>query len=376
LNSAAEHERGEARVICHFDLDYFFAQCEERRQPQLREKPVVVCVFSGRSADSGAVSTANYVARRAGVKSGMPIFQAKRLLEGSPDAVFLPVDHAYYSTVSQRVMNILQSHADRFEQNGIDEAYLEVTGRVNGDFNRAAEHAADIKREIREKEGLLCSVGIGPNKLVAKIASDFRKPDGLTVVKPGEVQGFLANLEVGKLPGVGKKTEGKLRELGVRTIGDLARLDGETLMRLFGKALGVYFLRAARGVYDEPVQAREGRDQLSRMETLKRSSLDVEFIQPEVEKLCESLYERLREENLAYECVSIMVVLDDLTMHSKSRTLEIPATSLQTMKETAYQLLTELLEAENTLKVRRIGVRLSNLIEMRGQTTLGAFLQP
>ncbi|MFQ5763159.1 MAG: DNA polymerase IV, partial [Candidatus Bathyarchaeia archaeon] len=184
------------RVVMHLDLDYFFAQCEEKRRPELHDKPVVVCVYSGRTPDSGAVSTANYVARRMGVKSGIPIIQAKRLLEKAADAVFLPVDHDFYESMSARVMSILRHRCEKFEQGGIDEAYMEVTGRVQGDFDRAAAEAAEVKREVHEREGLICSIGIGPNKLIAKIASDFQKPDGLTVVKPEGVQSFLADMDV------------------------------------------------------------------------------------------------------------------------------------------------------------------------------------
>lgn len=192
------------------DLDYFFAQCEERRNPIIRDKPVVVCVFSGRSEDSGAVSTANYVAREYGVKSGIPIFLAKKKLENA-DAVFLPVDHEFYDQVSDRIMTILKGYADSFEQVGVDEAYLDISQKTGGDFDVAKELARKIKTDVKSQEGISCSVGIGSNKLVAKIASDIQKPDGLTAVRAEEVEGFLAPLAVDRLIGVGRKTSERMQ---------------------------------------------------------------------------------------------------------------------------------------------------------------------
>jgi DNA polymerase IV (DinB-like DNA polymerase) len=176
------------------DLDYFYAQCEETRNPSIRGKAVVVSVYSGRTEDSGVVSTANYLAREYGVRSGIPISVAKNRLRDA-DAVFLPVDHSFYGEVSEKVMTVLRGYADRFERVGIDEAYLDVTERARGDFATAAEIARSTKKEIHSQLGLTCSIGIGPNRLVAKIAADANKPDGLTVVEPGALQEFRSLVE-------------------------------------------------------------------------------------------------------------------------------------------------------------------------------------
>ena len=183
-------ELDKVRVIIHVDLDYFFAQCEERENPAYKDKPVVVCVYATRGGDSGAVSTANYVARKFSVKSGIPITLAKRLLKGR-DAVFLPVNRELYDKVSLEIMRILRNHADRFEQVSIDEAYLDVSQKANGNFALASELAKEIKEDILAREKLTCSIGVGPNKLVAKVAAGHKKPDGLTIIKPEEVRGFL-----------------------------------------------------------------------------------------------------------------------------------------------------------------------------------------
>ena len=241
------------------DLDYFFAQCEELRNPALKQKPVVIGMYSGRTEDSGAVSTANYVARKYGVKSGIPLFLAKKKLEGT-EAVFLPVDYDYYEKVSNRIMQVLKNFADSFEQVGIDEAYLEVTQRLRGEFSSAKTLVQRMKEAVKTQEGFTFSVGVGPNKLVAKMAADDQKPDGLTIIAPEDVKLFLSPLPVDRLLGVGKKTTARMNTLGIKTISDLANYDVQRLVEQFGKTLGIYFHNAANGVDNEPVkEAGRGR---------------------------------------------------------------------------------------------------------------------
>ena len=200
----------ETRVVFHIDFDYFYAQCEEVRKPELKSKPVCVCVFSDRGGDSGAIATANYTARNYGVKSGMPIVFAKKKLEERKDATFLPVDFDYYIETSEKAMKIMKDNADIFEYVGKDEAYLDVTKKSQGDFNKASHLAQQIKISIRDKVHLSCSVGISENKLLSKIASDFRKPDGLTVITPDKTEEFLDPMKIRAIPGIGSKTEKKI----------------------------------------------------------------------------------------------------------------------------------------------------------------------
>ncbi|MGI0005798.1 MAG: Y-family DNA polymerase, partial [Nitrososphaera sp.] len=223
------------RVVMHVDFDYFFAQCEELRKPEIKARPVVVCVFSGRTEDSGAVSTANYVARKYGVKSGIPIKAAKSKLAGIPDAVLLPLDAPYYRQVSEKAMAIIKSHAQVFEHVGIDECYVDVSGAPDPE-----KLARQIKGEIKSRLQLTCSVGIAPNKMLAKIASDMQKPDGLTAVKPQDAAGFVAALDVDKIPGIGPKTKERLAQLGVVTAGQLAAFDLFKLIDEFGKKTATY----------------------------------------------------------------------------------------------------------------------------------------
>jgi len=346
------------------DLDYFFAQCEENRDPSIKGKPVVVCVYSGRTEDSGAVSTANYVARKYGVKSGIPIALAKSRLK-DVDAVFLPVDKSFYKEISDKVMQILRGYADQFEQVSIDEAYLDVTERTGADYGKAEALAAQIKGHILRQQRLTCSVGVGPNKLVAKIAADHQKPDGLTVVRPEQVKSFLAPLPVRSLLGVGKKTEQKLETLGIRTIGRLAALDPQKLIDVFGRNLGTYYHNAAMGIDNEPVEERGEPESISKISTLKEDTNDLDTILKEAYLLCDEVYAKLQRLGLLYRSVDIRVVASDLAAYSRSRTIDSPSSSLEQFKSSVKELF-EKFFSESDVKARRVGVRLSGFTRQEG----------
>ncbi|MCW4020421.1 MAG: DNA polymerase IV [Candidatus Bathyarchaeota archaeon] len=361
------------RVIMLVDLDYFFAQCEERRNPSLKEKPVVVCVYSGRTEDSGAVSTANYIAREYGVGSGISIFLAKKKLREA-DAVFLPVNHAYYGEISDGIMRILERYADSFEQVGIDEAYLDVTQRVQGSFEAAQELAQEIKEEVKARERLTCSVGVGPNKLVAKIAADFQKPDGLTVVKPENVERFLAPLPVSRLLGVGRKTSQKMESLGIKTIGDLAGFNVQRLIDAFGKNLGTYFRNASLGLDETPVQERGAAESISRISTLKEDTRDLATILQKANQLSEEVHAKLVQRSLVFRSVGVQAVLTDMSVRSRSRTLESPTNNIGVLKKTVAELFERLLGATE-LEVRRAGVKISRFTgERTSQRHLANFI--
>jgi DNA polymerase IV (DinB-like DNA polymerase) len=361
------------RVIMLVDFDYFFAQIEERRNPSIKDKSVVVCVYSGRSQDSGAVSTANYVARKYGVKSGMPIALAKSKLENA-DAVFLPVNHEFYEEVSEKTMKILRDYADHFEQMGIDEAYLDLSRRVNGSFEQAAELAQRMKNDIRTRYELTCSIGVGPNKLVAKIAADSQKPDGLTIVKPDQVESFLVSLPVDRLIGVGVKTKEKMETMGIRTIGDLAKYDVWRLIEVFGRKLGTYFHSASMGIDDEPVQERGETESISRIATLKEDTRDLNAILDRTDRLCEEVHEDVRQKGLSFKSVGIIAVFTDMSIRSRSKTLDNPANESEILKRTVEELF-EKLVSESELKVRRVGVKVSNFVrEQKTQKQITSFL--
>jgi DNA polymerase IV (DinB-like DNA polymerase) len=357
------------------DLDYFFAQCEELRNPTLRGKPVVVCVYSGRTEDSGAVSTANYIAREYGVKSGMPIFLARKKLQGA-DAAFLPVDHQFYGEVSEKVMNLLEAYADEFEQVGIDEAFLDVTKRARGSFQEAKLLAEAIKTEMRNEQKLTCSVGVGPNKLVAKMAADDKKPDGLTVIDPRSVTSFLGPLPVNRLIGVGTRTLEKMHTIGISKVGDLADYDVQKLIAVFGKTLGAYFHNASLGVDNEPVQERGKAISVSRIVTLKQDTADLTLILKETDHLCNELHERIIREKLTFKTIGIIAITRDMKVHTRSRTLENPSSRLELMKETVAELFRNFL-SDTRLETRRVGVRLSNFAGIgESQKQITSFIEP
>jgi len=343
------------------DLDYFFAQCEERRNPSIKDKPVVVCVYSGRSEDSGAVSTANYIARKYGVKSGIPISLAKKKLK-EKNAVFLPVDHEFYEEVSEEIMRNLKSHADRFKQVGVDEAYLDVSQKVKGNFEEAKELAQKIKEEVKAKQKLTCSIGIGPNKLVAKIAADIQKPDGLTIIKPEQVEGFLSPLPVNRLLGIGRKTKEKMQTLGIKTIGDLAKYDVQRLIEVFGKNLGIYFHNASIGIDDEPVQERGEVESISRISTLKEDTRDLKVILEKTDQLCDEVHAKLAQQGLSFKSVGIVAIMADMSVHSRSKTFESPTNELEVIKKTVKELFEKFLN-ESELEARRVGVKVSNFVK-------------
>lgn len=360
------------RIIFHIDFDYFYAQCEEIRAPELKTKPVAVCVYSDRGGDSGAIATANYMARKFGVKSGMPIRFAKKRLEERPDTVFLPTDFDYYSDMSEKAMKIIEKYADVFEYVGKDEAYLDVSEKTEGSFEKAGHLAQQIKNTIREKVKLTSSIGISPNKLVSKIASDFKKPDGLTIVPPEKVEAFLDPLKIRDIPGIGKKTEEKFSEMKLETISDLKKLDVFSLNQQFGRKGGAYIYNSARGIYDEPVIPRSPNIQYSKIVTLKKDSKDFDFLSENLDELCKEVHEIIRNKDLMFKSVGIQFVHSDLSNKTKSRMLRNPTSSLDELMKTAKQLLKEALE-DQIIDVRRFGVKVSELSEMKGQSNIDSY---
>lgn len=361
------------RAVMHIDFDYFFAQCEELRRPEIKGRPVVVCVFSGRTEDSGVVSTANYVARKYGVKSGIPIRVAKAKLAEVKDALLLPLDIDYYRQVSDRAMAIIRAHANIFEHVGIDECYIDVSEATAGDFAAAERLALQIKEETRTQMRLTCSVGIAPNKMLAKVASDFKKPDGLTVVKPDDAAAFAGALQVDRVPGIGPKTRDRLAELGILTGTQLAGFDLFRLIEEFGKKNATYMHNAAMGMDDEPVVESEGeRKQLMRIITLKKDAAQAADMHADLEDICRSLHGLVEQKKLAFKTVGVILILKDLENVIRSRTLKTYASSLDVLHSTARSILDEIVIDKG---VRRLGVRVADFQDVAGQGTLFDFMQ-
>jgi len=360
------------RIVFHIDFDYFYAQCEEVRRPELKSKPVCVCVFSDRGGDSGAIATANYTARKFGVKSGIPIIFAKKRLEQRKDAVFLPVDFQYYEKITEKAMQIMKNNADVFEYIGRDEAYLDVTKRVEEDFDKASHLAQQIKNLIRTELKLSCSIGVSSNKLISKIASDYKKPDGLTIIQPDKIEQFLEQLNIRVIPGIGNKTEKRFKEMNLETIDEIKKIDVFTLNKEFGRKNGTYIYNAIRGINDEPVKEREESVQYSRIITLKKDSKEYEFLLENLYELCKQIHELIKNNNKMFKSIGIHFVQSDLSNKSKSRMLRNPTNNFEELEKNVEQLLTDALE-DQSMTVRRIGVRVSDLTEIRGQSDITNF---
>ena len=362
----------ENRIVLHVDFDYFYAQCEENRNPDLKGKPVVVCIFSDRGGDSGAVATANYTARKFGVKSGIPIAFAKNRLKDRLESVFLSADFDYYSDISSSAMSIIESFADVFEYVGRDEAYLDVTSRTDSDFERASHIAQQLKNEIQKKIKMTCSVGVSPNKLISKIASDYKKPEGLTIIKPTEIMKFLGSLELRKIPGIGKKTESVFTDLNCRIIDDILKFDVFELNKKFGRKTGTYIYNCARGIDNNLVKLRAPTIQFSKIITLKENSKDLEFLSDNLKILCKQVNTISVEKQKMFRSVGIQFVNEDLTTKTKSRMLKNPTNSVAELEKVSLQLLIGALENQELL-IRRLGLRVSELTDVEGQSDITSY---
>ena len=362
------------KVILHVDMDSFFSAVEVRENPELKGLPVIV--GGGiRAAEEekekaaeepdrkirGVVSTCSYEAREYGIHSAMPLSRAYKLC---PDAKFLPVNMPLYKRVSREIMAILRKYADKIEQVSIDEAFLDVSTKVR-DWDNAREYAQMIKREILEKEELTCSIGIAPNKTVAKIASAFVKPDGLTVVEEGKAREFLAPLPVKKIPGVGPKTDEMLKKMGIEQIGQLASCDVQKLVAKFGK-YGTRLHLVANGVDESEVEEEWERKSLSRERTFAEDTRDVSILNDCVDGLAEEVYNAIKREGFVFKTVSIKVKFEDFAIHTRAKTLKSFHSDLSMLKKAAKELMTEFSEGKGRekdkgKKIRLVGVRVSNL---------------
>ncbi len=356
-------------IIAHLDMDAFFAAVEERDHPELKGLPVVVGADPQEGRGRGVVSTANYAARAYGIRSAMPIARAWRLSEaakrrGKPGVVFLTPNFARYQEVSDRIMTIVRQHAPVVEEAGIDEAYMDLS--FAGSYERAKEICLKIKTRIREEENLTASIGIGPNKLIAKIASDFRKPDGLTVVTPGEAEEFLAPLPVRKIPGIGPKTEKFLAAQGITLVRHLKGFSARELQEWFGK-WGLELYEKVRGRGRETLTLQWEPKSIGEQETFPRDTLDLDFIFERLWQMCRRVRVRLGEEGFtAFRTVVVTVRFADFETHSRAHTLPEPANSLKTLQFEAMKLLMPFLDhRENPHRklIRLIGVRVEKLLK-------------
>ncbi len=344
-------------------MDHFYTAVETREKPDLKLKPVVVGADPKDGHGRGVVSTSNYEARKSGIRSGMPISQAWKLC---PQAVFLQPNFPLYIKTSNEIMAIVRSYGDKFEQWGIDEAFLDVSSKVK-DYTEAGVLAKLVKQEICEKENLTCSIGVGPNKLIAKIASDYQKPDGLTVVAKEDAEKFLQPLPVRKLLWVGRKTEERLKAIGVNTIGDLAHSDPSALAETFGVA-GTQMFLMAHGIDRSEVLQRDEVKSISHETTFEEDEEKAEKILGALDSLAISVSEEAVNQSLLFKTVTVKIRYENFETHTRSKTLQFMTNRAKDLRKTARELLSPYLVSNR--KIRLIGVRVSTLISAETQKTL------
>jgi DNA polymerase-4 len=331
-------------------MDAFFAAVELLRRPELKGKPVII---GGRGDPSrrGVVSTATYEARAFGVRSGMPLRTALKLC---PAAIFLPVDFEEYHRYSEKFKAAMKLISPLMEDRGIDEAFLDLSalGRSSVDI------AHEIKRRIREETGLTCSIGIAPNKLLAKMASELQKPDGLTIIAAADLESRIWPLGVRSVPGIGPKTEAHLAEIGVQTIGDLAAVPVERLVEHFGRSYGVFLYEAARGIDDDPIVTHWEPKQRSRETTFQEDTGDWQTIARTVARLAREVAQELREEGYRGRTVGIKLRFADFETHTREKTLTEPTDAEHAIRKAAFECLGRL---KLDRRVRLLGVRVGDL---------------
>jgi DNA polymerase-4 len=338
------------RVILHIDMDAFYASVEQMDNPGFRGRPVIVGGISNR----GVVSAASYEAREFGVRSAMPIFKAK---QRCPDGVYLPVRMNRYQEVSRQVMEILKRFSPLVEQVSIDEAYMDISG-VDKLLGLPRDIGLEVKRRIKETTSLTCSIGIAPNKFLAKVASDLEKPDGLTIIPPEKVPQFIQRLPVEKVPGVGKKALQTLHKMRVITLGDVRKLGERALFERTGK-FGERLLKLSCGIDETPVVPHMASKSISTERTLSENTNDQEILRKKLMIQSEMVGKRAREKGVKGTTITLKLKQADFTQMTRRITMEEATNSTNAIYEQGLKLLAQV---KTSTKFRLIGIGLSNLV--------------
>ncbi|MDR2944905.1 MAG: DNA polymerase IV [Methanosarcinales archaeon] len=348
------------KIIMHIDMDSFFASVEIRDAPDLKDKPVVVCSKTfhlHKDTAQGVISAASYPARKFGLHSAMPLSEAKRLC---PDVICLPMNKTLYKQISDNIIKIIQNHSKTVQQVSIDEAYVLFKDNIKT-YDEAAECARGIKEEITAAERITCSVGIAPNKSVAKIASGFQKPDGLTVIRPEDVPEFLSPLPVTKIPGVGKKTAEILDAMDISTIGGLAKTDKRRIYEKLGRQ-GLAFQDVANGIDASLVIETADVKSISRFYSFNPYTNDPAAIALGVDSTSEEVHNILIQKRMFFKTISVGIKYADFTTASKSKSHTVHTSDIFVLKRHALEMMEELTaNNETNKKIRQINIGVSNL---------------
>ncbi len=351
----------ESRIVVCVDLNAFYPSCEELRNPGLRGEPHAVIMTDQNEGEitQGVVSSCSYEARKYGVRSAMALSKAKSLC---PDLVLLPVDIAFYAKVSEQVMQVLEPFGDVLEQASIDEAFLSCTKKLGGNSyaDTLRSYGTSIKQAIKEKCGLLCSVGIAPTKSAAKIASDYEKPDGLTVLTMEGLKDFLKPLDVNRVSGIGPKTEHALKHMGITTLGQLANADVLQLKSRFGKN-GHWMWKVANGTDDEPVTPRGDHVSISTETTLESFTRSKEEIRDIVHSLVNEIHERALHHGYSFRTVGVKLVRTDFSVATREMTYPEPQHEKLSIESAVEPLLDKFTLSDKVAAIRKVGLKLSHL---------------
>jgi DNA polymerase IV (DinB-like DNA polymerase) len=326
----------------------------------LKGKIIVVCVYSGRTEDSGVVSTVNYPGRAVGIHSGMPIAFAKKRVSAA-DSVFLPVDREYYAELSFQIDSIIRKRCAKTVQASIDEWNAEDEG--------GEAKARELKEAIKKGIGLVCTVGVAPSPLGAKMAAAKAKPDGLLVLDKETERKLIDGSPVDKVPGIGPKTAAALNEVGVERVRDIRKLDPVMLAETFGKKSGAWLHALGSGIYGEGIGEEKEQEEVSRIGTLKEKTRDAYMILAKLSELEKDAKDWLMDMKKSYKTMGIIFVTDDLRTHTKSMSFRNPKAWSEDLTKEKEALVKEFL-SENPLEVRRVGIRFGNFMDLGGQTTL------
>jgi DNA polymerase IV len=348
------------RCILHIDMDAFFAAVEQLDFPELRGRPVVVGADPKGGKGRGVVSTCSYEARVFGIRSAMPISEAFRRC---PDAAFVFPRGKRYAEVSHLIMAILHDYSSDIEPLSIDEAFLDISSTLKL-FGSPEKLARQLKKHIRDDTSLTASVGIAPNKFIAKIASDLRKPDGLVIVEEDDVRFFLNPLEISRLWGVGKKTLPLLTAMGIRTIGDLADFSRVELHQRFGEA-GLHYYRLANGIDDRPVSGIVHAKSISKEVTFDQDVRDEKILVDTLRFLCNELARKMRRHDYRGRTITLKIRLRDFSTFTRSRTLSVFVDHFDELFQNIQSLFTQFDRGNSS--VRLVGVSVSNLDKGQGQ---------
>jgi len=342
------------RVILHVDMDAFYASAETQKNPEIAGLPIIVGADPKGGKGRGVVAGCSYEARKFGVHSAQPISRAYRLCS---QAVYLRPNFPLYEEVSARIMEVLRGFSEKLEPMGLDEAFLDLSEKAT-DFQEAAKIAKKIKEEIVAQEGLTCSIGVAPNMAIAKIASDYHKPDGLTVVTPDEAVSFLRPLPVSRISGVGKKTAEILEKVGVKTVGELASFPAGRIVELFGR-WGIRLWEIANGIDETPVVTSYDIKSISNETTFEEDVADRSIVLETLDKLARDVHSRATQDGFLWRTVGIKLRFEDFTTFTRAKSRNDYTQSLEVVQNSVRSLFSEF--EKDPRKIRLVGVRLSNL---------------